>query len=191
MKKFAVCLAWLVGAAAMVVWLVGGTIYAQTKNYTVRIVASGDTGGNGIYSYGNHKVDDLDHFLTAEDNVTIYTPDGKSGPLKWNENYGVFTTDLQIQTTKFDSGDITFAIYRSSRDPVCLKANSLCKDEPVYGIYAETLNADNSVKCTVELRHYTNVQFDGKPQMYIGTGIYGLYDNGCAINWNHNRIFIP
>ncbi|MCX6744954.1 MAG: hypothetical protein NTX82_05505 [Candidatus Parcubacteria bacterium] len=161
------------------------------KDYTVRIVVSGDSGGYGLGSYGNHQVDKtlLDTTLKASDKITLFTADGKSQQLKWDQKLKAFTHIFKIQTTKFDSGDTTFAVYRPSQDPVCLGANPPCKDEPVYGIYAETLNDDGSVKCNVELRHYVNVQFGGKPQMYTGTGIYGFYGNGCTINWKDNHLF--
>ncbi len=162
------------------------------KTYTVRIVVSGDSGGNGLGSYGNQQVDKtlLDIPLKASDKVTMFTADGKSQQLKWDEKLKAFTHTFKIHTTKFDSGHAAFAIYRPSQDPVCQDpSNPPCKDEPVYGVYAETLNTDGTVKCITELKHYIQVQLGGKPQMHTGLGIYGINNNGCAINQRNKDLY--
>jgi hypothetical protein len=191
MSKFQLCICLTLSGLGLILGLKGLTDQTQNKgkDYTVRIVASGDTGGNGIYSYGNHKVDNQDHFLTADYKVIMYQADGSSKPLKWNENYGVFTTDLQVHTTENDKGDMVIALYRQEPSVIpCPNADPNCTEKPIYGVYAETWDSAGKLVCIVELWHYGNVNLGGFPRMHTAILLHGIEDNGCVNTGPDNRL---
>lgn len=128
----------------------------QEKPYTIRIVVTGDSGGQGRGVYGNGKPDSvLDFYNMMNDpneRVVLTMADGQMYKMVWNDKFHGF-----VATFPLLQGDqpLYFAVQHPSREPTAPK-NWL---DPVYGIYADVLSVSGKILSTTELVHYENKEY--------------------------------
>jgi len=151
--------------AAMAIMFMAFFSSCEEKEYDLRVVITGDTGGQGTGVYGNGKRDfPLDYDRLGPDDKVFFILNGENQKLDWNPELQAFTFTLPKVSSK---SQLNFAITRPALDPLAPK-NML---EPVYGIYVDVMDKDK-VLCTEEMIHYTT-----------GSGFFGPEIKGFGSGW--------
>ena len=122
----------------------------QEMPYTIRIVVTGDSQGQGNGIYGNGKMDEpLDFYnqLKKEDKVILTTADKQNYQMLWDDKSNGFVA--VFPPLKGDQ-PLHFAVRRPSPEPTAPEGWL----DPVYGIYADVLSKSGKILTTTELVHY-------------------------------------
>jgi len=152
----------------------------------VRLVYTGDTGGDRGNDYSNGKYDmpyddpTLPYNGKKEGLIYLQTsywdnpnPNGKRQIWVWDEKMHAYTaTFYSVATTQA----ALFSVYHDCRDPLAPKECSV----PGFGLYLDVLTSDGkSVQCTRQLVHYVDV--DPTIKYHFAAEIEGFSDRGCVI----------